>query len=463
MALNRIETDVVVVGGGAAGVAAAMAAAGRGSSVVLLERGTSLGGELIGGLPILSVANARGEWIVGGVGRRLLEAAEEMDGYAGLLFDGRAMWGACVDPEVMKLVVIQALAERGVRVLMGCGVVDVVAAGGQVTAVVAQAKSGPVLVEGKVFVDASGDADLAAYGGVPTMQGDDSGTLQPVSLTFRMSHVDFGGFLEWFRANPEQFNLGENPAFGMTPSECAEAVYRTGKPFCVLQGQGGETILARAIAEGEMFPTTAVWMWPTSMGRQEMGFNTTRIAGIDGTDSEAIARAAAELAGQVRQATSFLQRRLPGFEAARLSGVAPKVGVRETRRVRGEETLRTEDVVEGRKRPDGVARGAHHVDIHGSGTDQVRRYVRDGRSYDIPYGALIPVGPTNLLVAGRCLSSEREANGSARVMGTCLAMGQAAGTAAAMAADAGTEAGAVDVSALREALQSDGAVVDGPE
>src|SRR5690606_3137353 len=110
--LNRIETDVVVVGGGAAGVAAPMAGAGRGSSVVLLERGTSLGGELIGGLPILSVANARGEWIVGGVGRRLLEAAEEMDGYAGLLFDGRAMWGACVDPEVMKLVVIQALAER---------------------------------------------------------------------------------------------------------------------------------------------------------------------------------------------------------------------------------------------------------------------------------------------------------------------------------------------------------------
>lgn len=457
--MRTASTDVVVVGGGAAGVAAAAAAADGGARVALLERGTTLGGELVGGLPILSVANAGGEWIVGGIARELFEAADELDGYAGRPFDGRAMWGACVDPEVMRLVVISALARRGIRVYMGAGVTDVVTEGGRVVGVIAQAKDGPMLITASTFIDASGDADLSAMAGVPTLKGSETGELQPVSLTFRMSHIDYDRYLGWLREHPEEFNLAENPSFGMTRRECADAVADSGLPFCVLQGQGAGTALADAIASGEMFPTTAVWMWPTSIGRQELGFNTTRVAGIDGTSSLALGAAAAELANQVSTATAFLKRTLPGFENAHLSGVAPKVGIRETRRIVGEETLTTAAVVAGEKRADGVARGAHHVDVHGSGTKQTREYVRDGRSYDIPFGALIPVGLENVLVAGRCLSSEREANGSARVIGTCLAMGQAAGAAAAMTDG---DVRAIDVGELRDRLTAAGAVVEGP-
>lgn len=462
MAISQIHADVVVVGGGAAGIATAMAAADNGASVILLERGTALGGELIGGLPILSVANPGGEWIVGGPATELFDAAAALGGYVGRPFDGRAMWGVCVDPEIMKIVVTEAVARRQVRVMMGCGVTEAVMVGGRLVAVVAQAKGGPIQVGGEVFVDASGDADLSVFAGVPTLKGAEDGTLQPVSLTFRMSHIDYRTFLDWLGANPGEFNLAENPAFGMTVEECAAAVKDSGLPFCVLQGQGEASLLATAISRGEMYPTTAVWMWPTSLGRQEMGFNTTRAVGIDGTDSEAIGRAMATLAGQVRQATEFLRGSLPGFAGAQLSGVAPKVGIRETRRIRGEETLTSEAVVEGAHRLDGVARGAHHVDLHGAGTDQVRKYVRDGRSYDIPYGALIPVGVSNLLVAGRCLSSEREANGSARVMGTCLAMGQAVGTAAALTTGRGlTDVRNVDVASLRASIAGQGGVVEG--
>ena len=453
-------SDVVVVGGGASGIAAAAAAADSGATVTLLERGSVLGGELVSGLPILSVANARGEWIVGGIAEELLQSAEKLGGYAGRPFDGRAMWGACVDPEVMKLVVISTLARRGIRVFMGCGVTDVVQGGGRIEGLIAQAKNGPILVSGSTYIDASGDADLADLAGVPTLKGSDTGELQPVSLTFRMSHIDFAEFLAWLRANPGQFNLAENPAFGMSATECAAAVADSGLPFCVLQGQGERTVLADAIAAGTMFPTTAIWMWPTSLGRQEMGFNTTRVAGVDGTDSLAIGEAAAQLAGQVTQAVEFMKGELPGFGQGHLSGVAPKVGIRETRRIVGDTSLTTAAVVQGEKREDGIARGAHHVDVHGSGTAQVRRYVTDGRSYDIPLGALIPVGLDNVLVAGRCLSSEREANGSARVMGTCLAMGQAAGTTAAMAVGTG-EVRAVPVADVRQRLAAAGAVVSG--
>lgn len=138
------------------------------------------------------------------------------------------------------------------------------------------------------------------------------------------------------------------------------------------------------------------------------------------------------------------------------------MGIRETRRVVGDYELSTEDVLEGRKSERGIAKGAHHVDLHGSGKDQERIPVRDGRSYDIPYDCLLPRGLTNVLVAGRCFSSSRGANGSARVMGPCMAMGQAAGTAAAlMSANEWHVARSVPIEKLRETIRSQGGVVDG--
>lgn len=440
-----------------------MSAAENGARVVLIERGSAVGGELISGLPYLSVANIPGDWIVGGPLRTLLDMAAVHGGYAGRPFDGRGMWGACIDPEVMKLVVVQALAERGVEVLVGCGVTDVIARDGRVHGLITMAKSGRLVVEATTYVDASGDGDVVMMAGGEVIKGDVDGTLQPVSLTFRMSHVDYGAFLQWLGSHPEQFNLAENPAIGKSAQECADGIVASGDPFCVLDGQRADTILGAAIASGDMFATTAVWMWPTSTRRGELGFNTTRLAGIDGTDSAALGTAAAVLAGQVHQVCNFMVSRLPGFDNAQLSGVAPKVGIRETRRIVGLETLATDDVVAARKRPDGIGRGSHHVDIHGSGTDQERCYITGGGSYDIPYGALVPVGLTNVLAAGRCLSSSRAANGSARVIGSCMATGQAAGTAAAMAVAHPVDSLVdIDVEELRGRIGSQGGVVSGP-
>lgn len=452
--------DVVVVGAGSAGVSAALAAARNGARTLLLESGPMVGGELISGLPIDGALNARGEWIVGGVMRELLDASDELGGYVGPVFDWRLNWGVCFDPEILKIVLIEELAKRGVTTLLYTLAQDVVMKDGRLDGIIVVNKNGPLLITADVFIDCSGDGDLAIAAGADYRQGGASGETQPVSLVFRLGNVDYGEFLAFMRDNPEQFILAENPVIEKTPAECAAAVADAGLPFSVLDARGAT--MNAAIEDGRMFETTAVYMWPTSLQRREVGLNTTRLAKIDATDMDALSAALSTLTTQVRLCTTFLKDDVPGFGDSHLSGVAPRVGIRETRRVVGEYELSTADVLEGRKSAHGIAKGAHHVDLHGSGRDQERIPVKDGRSYDIPYECLVPVGLHNVLVAGRCFSSSREANGSARVMGPCMAMGQAAGTAAAlMKANGWQDARDVEVAELRETLKAQGGVVDG--
>ena len=459
-AIRSRHYDVIVVGAGSAGVSAALAAAGNGARTLLLESGPMVGGELISGLPIDGALNARGEWIVGGVMRELLDASAELGGYVGPVFDWRLNWGVCFDPEILKVVIIEELARRGVTTLLYTLAQDVVVSNGDVQGVLAANKNGRLHLTADVYIDCSGDGDLAVAAGAEYRHGGVSGETQPVSLVFRLGNVDYREFLAFQRDNPDQFMLKENPYIDKTRAECAAAVAEAGLPFSVIDARGG--LLGAAMEQGRMFDTTAVYMWPTSLQRSEVGLNTTRLANIDATDMSALSDSLATLTSQVRQCTTFLKDDIPGFARAHLAAIAPRVGIRETRRVVGEYELGTEDVLEGKKSESGIAKGAHHVDLHGSGRDQQRVPVRDGRSYDIPFECLIPRGLTNVLVAGRCFSSSREGNGSARVMGPCMAMGQAAGTAAAlMAVNRWTDTRQVPVDQLRDNLRMQGGVVDG--
>jgi len=458
--LSHRHYDVVVVGGGAAGIAAALGAAKNGARTLLIERAPFVGGELLSGLPIDGCLNARGEWIVGGVTRELLDACAPLGGYIGEVFDWRLNYGVCFDPEIIKLVIIEALAKQNVTLLLQTFAESVVMRADSVSGIVVRNKSGRHLVTARQFVDCSGDGDIAVWAGAPWEKGSAQGELQPVSLVFRMGNVNYGQYLTFMRDNPEQFTLAENPVIEKTPAECAAAVQEKGLPFCVLDARS--SLLGSAIEKGEMFPSTGIFMWPTSLVRREVGLNATRLAGIDATDAGALSGALATLTQQVEMCRRFLVERAPGFGDAHLSGVAPRIGVRETRRVLGEYVLTGDDVLQGRKFEDGIAKGSHHIDLHGSGKDQQRIPVQDGRSYDIPYRALIPRNLRNLLVAGRCFSSTREANGSARVMGPCLSMGEAAGTAAALCTALGIEdVRALNTDNLRRQLKAQGAIVDG--
>lgn len=455
------QYDVIVVGAGAAGTIAAITAGREGSRVALVDAAPYPGGELVGGLPLDSCVTPRDEWIQGGTIRSLFDRLDEVGGYLGPVFDWRTMYAVCVDPELFKLVIIDALADAGVTVRLQT-IVDTVETdgAGTITAINAVTRGGHLRLTAPVIIDCSGHADVVAKAGGPTEISDDSGLLQPVSLVYRLGGVDFNAYMEFVRDHPEEFLLAENPFIALSPAEAARRSYEVGLPHVALSCEG--PLLSGAIASGEMYPCTFVFTWPTSRERGEVGLNTTRVAGIDATDHKQLNAVWPELSGQVRTGIDFSRNHLPGFQRAALTAVAPKVGIRETRRIVGEDRLVDQDVITGRKRSDGVAKGSHHVDIHGAGTDQLRIPVADGGSYDIGWGTLIPRDLRNVLVAGRCLSSERGANGSARVMGSCTGMGQATGLAAAWLADRGSsDVRSVDVGELRDGLRGIGAVLDG--
>jgi hypothetical protein len=457
--LKQQHHDVVVVGGGASGVAAAIAAAKNGANTLLIDAGPMLGGELLSGIGVAGCINARGEWIVNGVVREIIDECDKMGGFVGAFNEWRLNWLVCVDPEVAKLAVPKVLKRYGVNLLLHTFAEDVVVDGGRVSGVIVINKSQRTLITARQFVDCSGDGDIAVMAGAPFEAGDTEGQFQPVSLVFRMSGVEKDPLFDFVRRHPENIVIGENPIYP-DKKTCIDNLIRQGYPRVFFNGKG--PLLSRAIQAGEMYPTALISVCPVSMQRKEVSLNTTRIAHVDATRTDQLSRTLPDLVDQVWMAVSFMKKYVPGFEGACFAGAAPRIGIRETRRIIGEYVLTGEDCIEGRKSETGIAKGCHHIDIHGEGTKQVRIPVKNGGSYDIPYGCIVPKNLKNVYVAGRCMSGTREGNGTARVIGTVMAMGQAAGTAAAMCVAEGIDdTRAVPIDRLRARLKEQGAVIDG--
>lgn len=457
--IQTLDCDVMVVGGGSAGIAAAVSAARNGASTILVDAGPTIGGELISGLPLNACLNARGDWVVGGVVRELLDRCDALGGLVPPYFDWRSLWLVCVDPEIVKYVVMDMVQAAGVQLLLSTFAEEVVVEDGVINGVVVLNKLGRTLIRAGTYIDCSGDGALSVMAGASYEDGDGSGAYQPVTMMFRMQGVETEPLLDFIRRNPHYAGLGERPdLITMSKRECAERLYEQGVPSVFLDGKGD--LIQRAIADGEMYPCGLLAICPISPARKEVSLNTTRLADLDATNAEVLSRALPQLIEQVWQCVGFLRARVPGFESAVFSSLAPRIGIRETRRVMGLEVLQRDDVLTGRKRPaDGIGKGAHELDVHGGGDNHRREMIRDGGDYDIPFGCLVPRDTRNLLVAGRCLSASREAHGSARVMGTCMAMGQAAGTAAAMRRETGVPVPEISVADLRDRLSAQGAVV----
>lgn len=462
--LSQVHFDVVVLGGGAAGIAAAAAAARNGRRTLIIEAGNMLGGELLSGMSLDGVLNARGEYVVGGFSEELFDECRKMDGFLGPIHDQRLICYVCVDPEVMKIAVARVLERHGVVPWLSSFAEDVVVRDGSVTAIMVINKSGRTLVTAEHFIDCSGDGHIAALAGAPFEMSDSSGDLQPLSLMFRMSNVDNAALLRFARDNVPSLAVGESDYIrgNRSDEELVDLLVKQGEPSLFFKSEG--PFLGDAIRRGDLAPTALIMLQPTSRARREVCVNATRVGGnIDGTDTAAVSATVSTLMEQVWQTATFLKRSLPGFEHAVFAGLAPRVGVRETRRIMGEYLLTKEDVVSGRKFPESVvAKGAQHVDIHQSGTTQIRIPIANGGSYDIPFGCLLPKTLKNVMVAGRCLSATREGMGTARTMGPCMAMGQAVGTAAAMCAAKGHgDVRELNVSDLQKKLKAQGAVIDG--
>src|SRR5690606_22282936 len=172
-----------------------------------------------------------------------------------------------------KLVIIDALDEAGVSLHLQTMVDQVHTDGaGRVTAVDTFTRGGHLRLSAPIVLDCSGHADVVDKAGAATEISDDSGLLQPISLTYRLTGIDFGAYMEFVRDNPGEFLLAENPVIGLTPAEAALKSYEIGLPHLALSCDG--PLLGGAIASGEMYPCTFVFTWPTSVARGEVGLNT---------------------------------------------------------------------------------------------------------------------------------------------------------------------------------------------
>ena len=429
------EFDVLVVGGGPAGLAAATSAARHGARTLLVERHGYLGGMgTAGGVTNFAGLYGRrgGEMqpLVHGVVDELLARIDRLGGLNapqdGL--QGRIRVRS-YDLPAYKCAADQMLLAAGVQLLFHAWAVGVVKNEAQaLDAVLVETKSGRRAIRAREIIDASGDADIAHFAGLPYELGDGAGDALYPSTMFRIGGVD---------AARAQAAIGE---FGAIDAlmDAAAGRYDFPRRGAILRPQRD----------------ASVWRANVTQLRNSEG------RAVDATDARQLSAAEVEGRRQIVEYMRFLRAEVPGFERAEIAEIAAQVGVRETRRIQGEYQLSGEDVLGGAHFEDVIGLNAWPVEMHLAGRIEWR-FARDAaNAYNhLPWRMLVPRaaggGVTNLLVAGRCASMEHLGQSAARASGGCFVMGQAAGTAAALRV-----AGAFSVDALQQRLRGDGVDLD---
>jgi hypothetical protein len=420
--------DVIVAGGGPAGCAAAISAARSGAKVLLVEITTSLGGMGAGGLVPSWAPFSDGKRILyAGIATEVLRAS----GHPAPASNDTS-WRP-IDSEKLKTAYDRLLVDAGVTINFAQTLCAVETDhDNRVSSVILAGKCGLRALSASVFVDATGDADLATFAGCDVVSGDDTGELQPCTLCFTITGVNEDAL----RANEGWRSIGSllqaDPGCSEVPS-----------PHCCIS----------RIAPGVL------------------GFNAGHIWDVDST--EPASYSSALLKGR-RIAEAYLEGLVKHFPStfcdAVLSRTGELLGVRETRRIVGDYILNMADYQARREFRDSIGRNCYPIDIHhtrseaaaGNLQDVMERYevYSPGESHGIPYRSLIPKGVENVLVAGRCVSTDRLVQGGIRVMPPCLVTGQAAGTAAALSLPCEGKVREVNARELRDALRCDGCVID---
>lgn len=430
------EYDVVIAGGGPSGIAAAVSAARHGARTLLIEHYGFLGGMGTAG-GVTNFAGLYGrhhgvmQQMVHGVVDDLLARLEAL---GGLNQPQDGMQGRIrvrsYDVSAYKCAADQMLDAAGVQCLFHASAAGVLMKADRIAALVVETKSGRMAIRGGVFIDCTGDGDVAAHAGVPFVVGDGAGSgLFPTTM-FRVGHVD---------PEPALAAIGEFSAI----NHFMERAHKQHPDRYRFPREG-------AILRPQINPTE--WRANVTQLRNAEG------GAMNGVDARQLSEGEKEGRRQIVNYLHFLREQVPGFEKARIVDIAPQVGIRETRRIEGIYALRGEDILDSTRFNDSIGINTWPMELHAEGRVDWRFPTDSDRPFnELPWRMLVPRKVQNLLVAGRCASMTHEGQSAARVSGGCFVMGQAAGTGAALAGSASVQA--IDVARLRRSLVADGALI----
>lgn len=410
--------DVAVIGGGFAGVAAALAAARAGASVILIEKGNALGGAAVNCLvnPFMSwktKIDGTPFELSTGIFSEILTKMRERN----------AMRHHSFLEEELKVVLNGMIEGAGVDLLFHAYLCAVNTDGDTVNTVSLATVGGVIDVKASYFVDATGDAQAAFLAGCPTVLGRESDHLcQPMTLCFRLGNVD----IPRFNACSQNLKLAHKAAL-----------------------EAGELINPRE--------NILVFQTPIP---NVLHFNTTRVVKLDPTSPEDVTKAELTAHKQVQEIYEFMKQHTEGLENSFLMMTAAEIGVRESRMIVGDYVLTEDNCRAFTVFEDAIAACNYAIDIHNpEGTGTSLYYFPEGKFYTIPYRSLIPQNTVNMLVAGRCISSDHGAQASYRIMPTVCSIGEAAGTAIGLAVRHKQTVREIDVGKLQSTLKANRAFI----
>ena len=448
---KHLYCDVAIVGGGVGGCSTAITASRRGLQTIIFDKGVSLGG---------LATNGYVPQVAGMIEGNCKEFVERLDkkGMLRQIAQKGDHNPTTFDPEYSKVLLEQMVMECGGRIIYDSTCMDVETSDGMITAATFYTKGGWMQVHASLFIDATGDADLAAMAGVPYQVGgaDFAGLNMSTTMGTRWEGFDEPKYI----AANEEFKK-KQIADGCDAKKVKPLIYAM-EEKAIAAGE-----LARHVANpwAGIFQVQIPNTTPENKGFCTFSFHSYY---THNTDVEDITRQVLEQHSLIMQFQDFLRKYVAGYENVRLIGMGSIPGTRDSRRIFGEYMLKAADVACGTKFEDGIARFPEMFDTHhptnpeavfmrhihlpkqaGSAVCReaqcsaaMHPFVRPAgvearsnpRDYcEIPYRCLLPKKVDNLMVVGRCCSAEFHANGAMRIIGPAMGTGQAAGLAAAMA------------------------------